>query len=155
MVVWCLWKEGYGDMLDEMILKADDHSEIFVSVLLKDRAKCYASLHFTNTWEVTMQVTHAIGKVVFLKQTTNISKARFSNQHSGINICCYEMVWRAVFFLYSYHILVDRDSTSKCIYFCLWLSVKGFCWFPSILSSLPLWHLKGVNWLDQFLGFSE
>ena len=55
-------------------------------------------------------------------------QAWFSNQHGGINMCCYEMLWRSVLF-YSCYMLDDWDSTSKGIYRLIWLSVKGFWWF--------------------------
>ena len=74
-------------------------------------------------------------------------------------------------FFYSYYILDDWDSTSKCIYCLISISVEGFWWFNSsccgfniftsntclifamgaaILISLPKWHLKGVKWLVKF-----
>ena len=74
-------------------------------------------------------------------------------------------------FFYSYYILDDWDSTSKCIYCLISISVEGFWWFPpvvgltfplkkaylifamgaAILISPSKWHLKGgVKWLVQF-----
>ena len=46
---------------------------------------------------------------------SSVLEARFSNQHGGIDMCCYGMLWISVYF-YNYNILDGWDSTSKCIY---------------------------------------
>ena len=83
------------------------------------------------------------------------------NQHEVWN------VMKILAFFYSYYVLNIWDSTSKCIYCLIWLrSFVGLTFFTlhsysifamgaGILTSLPKWHLKGVKWLVQFLGFSE
>ena len=101
----------------------DNHIPVFTPQVHLVTFACFYSIcmtSVTSSYPMKLRVMYAY--------CSSVSEARLSNQHGRINMCWNVMLWRSVL-LDSYYIFDDWDSTCKCIYCLLWLSIKVFWWF--------------------------